>query len=181
MRLPGVDPAADEASQVQRRQPVALLVFGDLCISVRREIADRDGHFPEARSPRRPESLGAEVKAVPAAFIGRVNDQGLQDAARRDVVRQLNQLCVGELRARVALVLDHAVDRHHEWRTDRANPLVDWSGPRYLCGQCWDASASGAHVRNDRCHLAGVEQVELLHLQFGPKRAHGRSCCRIVR
>ena len=59
----------------------------------------------------RPQTLGAEVDEVATVPIGRVHDDGLQDAVLADVFSQLLELGVGKFGARVVAVFVQQMDR----------------------------------------------------------------------
>jgi len=83
------DACADEARQVQRGQPVALLVLGDLRIWIGRGRPHRDGHLLQACKTCSAAALGPEVDPIAPVSIDRLHDDRLQDAVLADVLGQL--------------------------------------------------------------------------------------------
>lgn len=108
------DAILDEARQVERRQTVALLVLGDLCIGVGEYIAHDNGHFRQAGSLSRAPALGAEVDAIATGRVGGMHDDRLQDAVLADVLGEFVELNFGELGARVGRVLLECRDRQDQ-------------------------------------------------------------------
>ena len=115
VRLAFVGFAPDEASQVQGRQAVSLLVLCHLRVGVCRCIAYDHRHFSEAGPPGSAQALGAEVDLVAALRIGGMDDDGLQDAALTDVVGEFAEIGVGEFGAWITRVFVDAIQGHDEW------------------------------------------------------------------
>ena len=105
---------SDEPRQVERRQPVALLVLGDLRVRVRRGIADNDRDFQQPNPSSCPPPLGTEVDSVSAGCVRRVNDDGLQNAVLSDVLGKFVEVGLRKLGARVVGVFVQQVDVQHQ-------------------------------------------------------------------
>ena len=73
VRVARISTAADEPGQVERCQPMTLLVLRDLGVGIGRCIAYDNGHFMQSGSDRRAQPLGAEVDAVAAVRVTRVS------------------------------------------------------------------------------------------------------------
>lgn len=114
VRFTGVGPRAHELRQVERRQPVALLVLGHLRVDVMGRSADDDGHLSETGLPGRAYTLCAEEDPVAAAAAGAVHDDWLKDAVHADVGRELRQLAFRELGSRVPWVLVQQLDGYKQ-------------------------------------------------------------------
>jgi hypothetical protein len=97
-------PRPDEARQVERRQAMSLLVLGYLGVGISGRVADDHRNLGQPCTLRCTPPLRAEVDAVSALLVRRMNDDRLQDAVLPDVVGKLVQLGFRELGARVVRV-----------------------------------------------------------------------------
>ena len=169
--ITGVSPRAHEPGELERRQPVTLLVLRDLGIDVMGFRANDDGDCAEIRLLGSPEPLGAEDDTV-SVVVGRpAHDDGLKDAAQSNVLGELGDLLVGKFGPRVGRIFVKAVDRDDEGKPGSGR--IAWDGGR--------GSADRPICNVDaepRAWLSArlVDKVELLDLQlrFGPRHAHGR-------
>jgi hypothetical protein len=105
VRVPGIHLRTDEPRQLERGQPVALLVLGDLGIAICRQVANNDRNLKKPSADRSAQPLGAEVDTVPAILVGRMHDDRLKDAALLDVLSQQFERVLGELGAGVVGIL----------------------------------------------------------------------------
>jgi hypothetical protein len=103
-----------EPGEIERRQPMALLVLGDLGVGVMCLRADDDRDYLEPRPFRRAAALGAEEDAVATVICGGAHNDGLKNPTQSDVLGKLGDLFLRELGPRVAWVFIEAVDRHEE-------------------------------------------------------------------
>ena len=84
---------------------MALLVLGNLGISIGGQVTHDDRHLVQSRSHRCAQSLGAEMNAVATLAIRGMHDQRLQDAALLDIHGEFFLRGLGKFGARVVRVL----------------------------------------------------------------------------
>ncbi len=77
---------------------MALLVLGDLCIAIGRQVAHDDRNLKTPGTNRSAQPLGAEVDTAPAISIGEMYDEGLQDAALLNVRSEFSERVQGGTR-----------------------------------------------------------------------------------
>jgi hypothetical protein len=112
--LTRIDPAANEACEVERRQCMALHVLGDLRVGVRWRITKNHRGFLQANALRGKPTPGPKVNLMSAFSVGRVHNDGLQDAVLAYVFSQLIQLGLGDFSARVVRVSEQLGQRQHQ-------------------------------------------------------------------
>lgn len=173
VRLAHVDASADEARQIQRCQPVALLVLGDLRIRVGAHLPHRDGHLLQAREACSAEPLGPELDAVAPVSIDRLHDDRLQDAVLADVLGQLLQLNLRELGTRVVRVFAERRQRN-EKRLAGGQPrgFSDGHGWHLLRQRFGLGHRRLQRRLGERSWLLSGEQVELRRLGTVRGQAH---------
>lgn len=133
-----------------------LLVLGHLGVRVGWCVTHDDGHLDQPRQLRCAPATGAEVDAIAPVAVNRMHDDGLENAALTNVLGQLGEFILGQLRARVARVLMQS-RRGDEERLPRLRRRSRCSG-----------------LRSHTDYRLGVQQIELFTLRFGPWHAHGR-------
>ena len=153
LRLAGLDPAADETRQVERRQAVPLLILGDQRVAIEILRADRDGHLGETGALGGTQPLRTEPDAVAASRIGGVNDDRLQQAALSDVVGEFVDFAISEFGTRVVRVLVEEVERHQQRLAGRDRLAVE------------------------QARLVGLGRLRSRSLRGKPERAHQERGC----
>ncbi len=153
---------------------MALLVLGDLRVDVVGFRADDDRDDFEARPFRGAQSLRAEKNAVAAVIRSPTHDDGLKDAAQRDVLGELGNLLIRELGPRVAGIFLEAVDGNEEWKafgSESVERECRRGGARLRVD---DLIGSFRDEAFDRLCARRVDEIELLYLRLGPGHAHER-------
>jgi hypothetical protein len=157
-----------------RRQPMTLLVLGDLGVDIMGFRADDDRDHVEVRLLRSSKPFRAEDDAVAAVIGSPAHNDGLKNAAQSNVLSELGDLLIGEFGPRVGRVFLEAVDRHEE-REAFGSESVEREHRRVSVHLKVDAligsSRDGAF---DPLRIRLVDEIELLHLRLGPGHAHGR-------
>ena len=95
VRVTCVETRAHEPCEVERREPVALLVLGDLRVRIVRSDIDDDRHLAQARELGSTKPLRTESNTIPAFGPESVDHDGLKNTVQRDVGRQLAQFVRG--------------------------------------------------------------------------------------
>ena len=165
----GIDARAHESGEIERRQAVALLVLSDLSVDIMGLGADDDRHDFKAGSLRCAEALSAEEDAIVAVVRTPLRNDGLKDAAQRDVLRELVDFCFGKFGPRVSGIFLEAVDRYQEGRAFGAE-CVDREDPPGSPGPDVFSRVREFGLAGPRIRL--IDEIELVCVRSVPRHAH---------
>ena len=105
VRLACIDAALDEARELERRQGKAHLVFRDLRVGICGRITHDHRNALQASLAGCTPPARAEVNPMAAARIRGMDDDWLQDATLADVVNEVVEIRIEQVRARIVGIL----------------------------------------------------------------------------
>ena len=170
----GICARAHEASEIEWRQAMTLLVLGDLRVGIVGLRADDDRDGLEPGLPRGTQTLRAEEDSVATGFASGARDDRLEDAAQRDVSGQLGDLFVRELGSRVLGILLDRVDRQEKRDTISRERVERECGLSSARRRIDDLVGRFRYEARTCLRPRVVDEIELLKLRLVPWQTHGR-------